>query len=256
MIATGPIRSTVLFGQIIRGGLLASALSLFGCSYVGKIVGSQPDSMDPKDWANIQAALVTAKDSESWTREAAQAYARVTGICISVANYYERNGKYGDSSRLSIGLIGSVAAGVVAPALAAANAARSVIAIWSGIGGVSAGFLSSYDQSQFATKANIDIYNRIRQSMIPYKPPEIMTSQAMAQAYIGNLAKLYSECKLPVLSESTTQDQITAAIDAAKKATAAQTATEAASASAAAAASAASVSAKSAADSASAVKGQ
>ncbi len=256
MVATGETRDRISIRCMSAVGVIASAMCLSGCtSWLSKFTG-QPDSLDWTKWAEIQTKLATASTVDTWTSLTAQAYAQVVPVCISVANYYERNGKYGDSSRLSIGLIGSIAAGVVAPALAAANAARSVIAIWAGIGGVSAGFLTSYDQSQFAAKANLDVYHRISHSLSSYAPPGIITSQAAAQAEMSKLMQLYSECKLPTLTESTTQEQIDAANEAAKKATAAQAAAQAAYASAVAAASDASASAKRAAAGASSAQGQ
>ncbi len=224
--------------------VIASLSTLSGCTAIGRLTGTQPDGLGPDEWPEFQKNLAAGLNSADWTRTTAKAYARVTAICISVANYYERNGKYGDNTRLTIGLIGSIAAGVVAPALAAANAARSVIAIWAGVGGVSAGFLTSYDQSQFAAKANIDVYNRIQQSLAAYEFPGVMSSQEQAQAELMKLSKLYASCKLPVLIEASPQNQIDAANaavtkagDALAKATAAQKAAEAAATSAALAAS-------------------
>lgn len=64
-------------------------------------------------------------------------------FCRGVLNNYERAGKEAEATKLSVGAIGAVAGGIIAPALTAGGAGAGAIAAWSGLSGVSNSLLVS-----------------------------------------------------------------------------------------------------------------
>lgn len=177
-------------------------LSLSGCAgMIDRMQGldNQPEGMRKEDWQELQSQIKTAGNSvDDVNMVLAQGYTRVLRICISTANWHERRAKYGEVTKLTIGTVGAISAGIVGPTLAAANAAKSAIAAWGAVGGVTSGMLSSYDNSGVSPRNGVTAKNAIIHTVANTSGQSfLVTSVSDAPDRLTKLAMLHFNCKQP-----------------------------------------------------------
>jgi hypothetical protein len=209
-------------GSTIR---LAMCLLLTGCVLV------RP-SVPPVEDITVAHA---ASGAASTPRTPSDVLKEASTLCVSRINELEKWGQNWDATVLTVGTVGMVAGAIVVPALAAANAAKTAIAAWGGVSGVSSGVLTlAQGQKLSESQAAADL---LRGQLI-----DGYTEYALASAddKMKTAVKLYGRCLFaPATVTSYQRVDYNLMIKAASAAASAADAAASAASSAAAAASAA-----------------
>jgi hypothetical protein len=181
--------------------ILCVSMGISGCgtTLADRLLGySAPESITPGDWNAFSKAVFSSRDVGTANALLASQYSKVISICVQVANYYERTSRYGDGTRLSVGLVGAVAGGVVAPVLAAAGVSAAAVAAFGGVAGVSSSFLSTYNDTLLGPQASLALRTAVIKTATDARQTIHLASNASElPVKVEAVIDLYFSCKIP-----------------------------------------------------------